>query len=189
MILCSGHVHLLCFLVLFTNQASLPVCKSKFNSEKQFVKSDFEFCSEGSLLIKEKYSKTIQFKDRHYKIKLFPTNHVLCPIRAVRLAFDRCKLEPSTPAFVCDNIGTPLCSNVFNGKVKQLVAKCGKDPSVYSSHSFRRGNATWAFQCGIPGEIIQEMGDWKSLCYKDYLDQVPVSVHDSYRLRFTMFLP
>jgi hypothetical protein len=28
---------------------------------------------------------------------------------------------------------------------------------------------TWAFQCGVPSELIQVQGDWKSDAYKLYL--------------------
>ena len=42
--------------------------------------------------------------------------------------------------------------------------------SAISGHSFRRGGATWAFKCGIPGEIIQEIGFWKSDAYLRYLE-------------------
>ena len=46
----------------------------------------------------------------------------------------------------------------------------GRDPSRYSSHSFRRGGATWAFGCEVSPELIQIHGDWKSEAYKRYLD-------------------
>ena len=45
----------------------------------------------------------------------------------------------------------------------------GLDPNHYSSHSFRRGGATWAFKCGVSAELIQLQGDWKSDAYKLYL--------------------
>ena len=41
---------------------------------------------------------------------------------------------------------------------------------TYRGHSFRRGGANWAFQCGVPGELIQVFGDWSSEAYKSYLE-------------------
>ena len=41
---------------------------------------------------------------------------------------------------------------------------------ITTGHSFRRGGATWAFQAGIPGELIQICGDWASDAYKRYLE-------------------
>ena len=40
----------------------------------------------------------------------------------------------------------------------------------YRGHSFRRGAASWAFSCGVPGELIQLYGDWSSDSYKLYLE-------------------
>ena len=40
----------------------------------------------------------------------------------------------------------------------------------YTGHSFRRGGASWAFQSGISGELIQVCGDWASDAYKKYLE-------------------
>ena len=43
------------------------------------------------------------------------------------------------------------------------------EPNLFSTHIFRRGGATFAFQSGIPSELIQLQGDWKSDAYKKYL--------------------
>jgi hypothetical protein len=40
-----------------------------------------------------------------------------------------------------------------------LIKEIGEDPKQYSSHSFRRGGATWAFSSNIPSELIQLYGD------------------------------
>ena len=39
----------------------------------------------------------------------------------------------------------------------------------FSGHSLRRGGATFAFQCGIPSELIKLQGDWRSDAYMLYL--------------------
>ena len=43
------------------------------------------------------------------------------------------------------------------------------DPADFSGHSLRRGGATFAFQCGIPSELIKLQGDWRSDAYMLYL--------------------
>jgi integrase len=53
--------------------------------------------------------------------------------------------------------------------LKDLIKTCGRDPDSYSSHSFRRGGATWAFQSRVPSDLIQLHGDWASDAYKKYL--------------------
>jgi hypothetical protein len=50
-----------------------------------------------------------------------------------------------------------------------LYVRIGKNPKQFSTHSFRRGGASWAFSSEIPSELIQLYGDWKSDAYKNYL--------------------
>ena len=82
-----------------------------------------------------------------------------------------------------------MTGSLFNAKFKQLVAVTGRDASSFSSHSFCRGGASWALQCGVPGEVVQSLGDWRSDCYKQYLDALPQSVHDNYHRLLIKFLP
>lgn len=81
-----------------------------------------------------------------------------------------------------DSQALPLKGSVFNARIKTLAG-----PS-FSSHSFRRGGATFALSLGIPGEIIKLWGDWKSTAYLAYIDQVPQSVLDRYRTVFARSL-
>ena len=86
------------------------------------------------------------------------------------------KLVPSCiascPAFLYMEGGNvvPLTHFSFLTKLKDSLKKIGIDPTQYSGHSFRRGGASFAFQCEVPGELIQAQGDWKSDTYKRYLD-------------------
>ena len=50
-----------------------------------------------------------------------------------------------------------------------MISKTGRDPQLYSLHSFRRGGCTWAFKAGVPTDLSQHHGDWSSDCYKIYL--------------------
>jgi hypothetical protein len=50
-----------------------------------------------------------------------------------------------------------------------MIRDIGKNPDVYSTHSFRRGCASWTFAAEVPSELIQFYGDWKSDAYKIYL--------------------
>jgi hypothetical protein len=180
---------LVMFFGTFRKSNLFPDKCHEFCADKQFIKNDFTVCSDGTILINVKYSKTIQFKQRSYVIKLFSINHVLCPVSAVLAAFSLCKLHGTAPAFVQDVYGSPMDGVTFNKMFKAFITKCGKNPKTYSSHSFRRGSATWALQSGIPGEVVQQMGDWKSSCYRLYLDQLPQQVHDYYRHLFVKNLP
>ena len=70
----------------------------------------------------------------------------------------------------------------FNRTLTALTSRVGV--SGVSSHSLRRGGATWALSSGIHGELVKAMGDWKSVCYLVYLDQIPQTVIDHYREQF-----
>ena len=80
-------------------------------------------------------------------------------------------LPPQGPAFVTwvGDSFSPLTYPTFVSTLRQALTKCGVDPSQYAGHSFRRGGASWALQSGLPGDVIQLMGDWKSDAYKQYL--------------------
>ena len=108
----------------------------------------------------------------------------LCPVTALLRAFCLTRLPSDAPAFISGPEGTPMSGVVFTKRLKEAVAQCGVDPRRYASHSFRRGSATWALACGVPGELVKSMGDWKSAVYLDYLDDLPESVWNSYMHQF-----
>jgi hypothetical protein len=166
----------------------LPDTTTAFRRDKQFIRSDF--VKVGSFVtIEIKHSKTIQCRERSYTTKLPVLNTPLCPFSALLAAFQKILLPPNSPAFVMDSAGTPLTGPAFNKRLKELVAVCGEDPSTFGSHSFRRGSATWALCCGVPGEVVKLWGDWKSSAYLDYLDHLPQRVHDDYVNVFASSLP
>ena len=63
-----------------------------------------------------------------------------------------------------------LTAPIFIKIFRAVLTKGGYDASDFTGHSFRRGGATWAFQCGMPGELIQICGDWASDSYRRYLE-------------------
>ena len=75
----------------------------------------------------------------------------------------------------------PVTYYLFQNVLRKLIKKIGEDPTHYSSHSFRRGGATWAFSLNIPSGLIQIYGDWSSDAYKTYLkfslkDKIAVAI-------------
>ena len=47
-------------------------------------------------------------------------------------------------------------------KLHDALNASGLPDKEYGTHSFRRGGASYAFQAGIPLELIKILGDWKS---------------------------
>ncbi len=72
-------------------------------------------------------------------------------------------LPPLTPLF---SYPTPsgqvvLTQAVFSRCLCAVLGDLGYDASLYTCHSLRRGGASFLFECGLPGELIQVIGDWK----------------------------
>ena len=66
---------------------------------------------------------------------------------------------------------TILTQARFIAEFRQAISAAGlPDASSFRGHSFRRGTASWAFNQGVPGELIQIYGDWASDAYKAYLE-------------------
>ena len=124
------------------------------------------------LLVNFRWSKTIQFGERSLQIPLVKNRHsFLCPFSAYISMCNQFSVPDTSPAFVVSKKGilTPVTYNMFNSFLKDCIIKIGLDPNKFSTHSFRRGGATWAFKCGVPSDLIQLQGDWKSSAYKLYL--------------------
>ncbi|CAC5424776.1 unnamed protein product [Mytilus coruscus] len=57
---------------------------------------------------------------------------------------------------------TPLTYTAFVKMLKQNLSRLGYDSSIYSGHSFRRGGAALALECGLPADLIQSQ-DYRCL--------------------------
>ena len=168
-------VALLLFHTLARLGSILPASlKSKRNS---FLHGqDIGFTSYG-MVVSLSHTKTIQFGERCLRIPLVARDGATCPVAAyfshLRL-LGRRKGRASSPAFVYRDSKGVVCwltKSIFIKTFRDLAARAGdSDPAAYSGHSFRRGGASWAFQAGLPGELIQVMGDWSSDAYRRYLE-------------------
>ena len=91
-----------------------------------------------------------------------PLDHPLCPVRAVITMFRA--IGPSGP----ESQAFPIRGSHFNRRLRALTA-AGAGEIIPGS--FRRGGAaTWAVSCGVPGEIVKAMGDWRSNAYSGYVN-------------------
>ena len=60
----------------------------------------------------------------------------------------------------------------FQSKLRSLIKAIGLNPEDFSSHGFRRGGSTYAFKSGVPADLIQLHGDWRSDAKKNILSLV-----------------
>jgi hypothetical protein len=176
---------LVCFFLLLRKSNVVPVAVKNFDSSKQFTRSDFSF-SNNVMLVNGKWAKNNQCGKHSGGLPVLPLpGSILCPVSAY---VNMCRLVPaesSSPAFGLYVAGRykPITYRQYQYKLKSLVEVIGKDPGLYSTHSFRRGGATFAFRAGIPGELIQVLGDWRSDAYLRYLD-IPLEVKTVAAARF-----
>ena len=118
-------------------------------------------------------TKTIQFKQRVLEIPIpcIPRSP-LCPVAALREHLARNRPPPHMPLFVVTRHGnhTPILAHQYNAFIKAAISAIGVDPARYSSRSFRRGGASFAFNQQAPTEFIKAQGDWRSDAYLVYLN-------------------
>ena len=121
-----------------------------------------------------RWSKTIQFRQKTLQVPLPRIkNSPFCPSAALMLCLSShpSSNSPSTLFSYSALGGTiPLTHTAFVSYLKKCLLKIGLDPSQFSGHSFRRGGAFFALQCGIPADWIKLQGDWASNAYERYLD-------------------
>ena len=96
----------------------------------------------------------------------------MCPVGAYRHLAENVKADPSHPAFAVRRRGrlVSISQGNLQEKIKFLTRKIGLDPTHYSSHSLRRGGASWASKCGCSADQIKAFGDWRSDCYTVYIE-------------------
>lgn len=127
------------------------------------------------LCVKFTWSKTVQFGQRVFELPLVRVPHSpLCPVRMFYLMCELVPAPDSAPLFVLPSRSgrlRPVLKSQFVSVMRQRLQSAGvPEAHSFRGHSFRRGGTSWAFSSGLPGEIIQVFGDWRSDAYKCYLD-------------------
>ena len=164
-----------CGLFLFFSMARagsiLPA--SRNTPTHQFLTRDRVNTFKEGILITLTHTKNIQFGRRRLHIPLLSSPSPLCPVAAFLASSSLLPPHRATPAFVFLQHGKIkwLTKSIFIDTFRRLIKRAGiPDAHGFTGHSFRRGGASWAFQAGMPGELIQICGDWASEAYKKYLE-------------------
>ena len=150
----------------------VPPTKTAFDSNKFLSRND-GVCTPFGLLVTLKYSKTNQHGDNNVVIPLHANpGSSLCPVQAFNDMCAKIPVNSSDPLFCYLNQGrlVPFDADTVDKSFKKLMSLTGVVSSnQYTMHSFRRGGATFYFKSGVPGELVQLFGNWKSDCYLRYL--------------------
>ena len=138
-----------------------------------------------------KWSKTIQFGERRLMLPLVRLeNNPICSVAMYSRMISFYPAPPLAPVFTYSSRRGNFVS-VHKGEFIQFLraklALAGVSfPHLYRGHSLRRGAASFAFHCGVPGELIQIFADWASDAYKTYLEislPAKVQVAEQMKLR------
>lgn len=177
------------FFGLFRKSNLVPKSPSAFQPNKHFLVEDVSKCTSG-LSLRVKWTKTIQCHERCFHIPLPYLNyHPLCPVTAIMsLLMLHQDLDPKAPLFSLGSVNTVLTQSSFVKQLHQHLTRLGLPADQFSGHSFRRGGATWAFQNGLPGEVVQALGDWKSQAYLSYLE-ISLTTKFTWLKQFATSLP
>ena len=154
---------------LFARKSNLvPTTKHDLKSKKFLLRKNVSY--EGDfLLVTMNWSKTIQYGERLLQTPLVPIpDSILCPVTAYNAMCSHVKAKSDDPLFSLPNRKYVTYSK-FQSKLKELILKLSLDPDLFSTHSFRRSGASFAFQSGCSSELVQLQGDWKSDAYRRYL--------------------
>lgn len=145
-----------------------------FDPARNLCADDVHFTLTGAVLT-VRWSKVIQFKERilHIPLPKIPDSPY-CPSTALlQLTLESPPCALPVPLFRYTWLGAsnvPLTQHQFTEKLKTCLAGLGLDSSQYSGHSFRRGGAQFALQCGLSIELIKLQGDWRSNACERYLE-------------------
>jgi len=88
---------------------------------------------------------------------------------------------PSSPLFARED-GSPMSHSYLIDNTLLLVQRARvtlRDPQsgrTFAGVSFRKGGATALAEAGVPDRVTQELGRWKSFCYKRYIHASELSL-------------
>ena len=139
---------------------------------RQVLRKDVSPSADGLLVIFY-WTKTLQDRSRALHIPLVSIpGSPLCPVQAYLNMIRLVPAAPSKPAFVLPTSKSVRAVSYadFMLVLRKLVALIGLDPSKFSTHNFRRGGTTYAFQAEVPDTLIKAQGDWSSSAYLSYID-------------------
>ena len=163
---------LVAFFSFFRKSNLLVKSITSFDSNLHLCRRDATF-SEDGVTLAVRWSKTIQYRQRvlHIPLPRIPGSP-LCPAQTLILALRLCNSPPSAPLFTYPTRTgwLPLTVQVFQDKLHKYLRQLNINPSDYSGHSFRRGGASFALECGLPSEVIKAQGDWASNAYENYIN-------------------
>lgn len=137
-------------------------------STHSIARDDVTFTSYGMCVV-IRSSKTIQFSERTLKIPVVSSpGSLLCPVRWLKKYLSLVNVPHGGPLFINPRTRRPLTYGAFTKRLKTAIA-VSNIKGHFTSHSLRRGCATYLSRLGLPLQDIKTYGDWRSLSVLLYL--------------------
>ena len=123
-------------------------------------------------MIYANFSKVIQYGQTEIVLPVIGIpGSPLDPVFALHTLFEKNPVSIDSPAFsyVKNGKTSVITYPLFTKRLKKLLSLSGFNPALYSGHSFRRGGATFLYNCGADAVMIKACGDWGSDCFLNYV--------------------
>ena len=160
---------LFAFFLLARKSNLVPTSRQDIENGKFLNKDCVKYFTD-YILVHFDWSKTIQFGERTVVCPLIRLrDERICPVRAFE-KMQALKIRKVKGALFTLQSGDCITYQLYQKKLRECIAAIGLNPQNFSTHSFRRGFTTLAFQSDIPPEHIKLLGDWKSEAYRCYLE-------------------
>ena len=177
------------FFLLLRKSNLVPNKPQEFSPQKQLTGDKIKLC-ENAALVKITWTKTIQDGHRELNIPLLKIpNSPLCPVTALSNLAQLIGLQKGKPVlrYPTKKGWAILTYMQYNKALKTLIKYTGRNPSEYSTHSQRRGGASYAHEIGLSALEIQTLGDWRSEAYKAYIeDTLKVRTKAAFKIKVAL---
>ena len=152
----------------------------------KLVQRQDAYVYKGFLRVQFKWTKTRQVGGVPLLIPLPPIpGSILCPITAFQRMLQVVPAPPCSPLFVLPSSSglSPIFYRFFHKILRECLSGVGLDPTGFSSHSFRRGGASYAFSLGVLVSR-ERCNAWASVRIANYrANWIPISTSRQCRLR------
>ena len=97
----------------------------------------------------------------------------LCPVTALSNMLHLVPGSNNDPLFAIfkANKWSPLTDSTVRKHLKRVLLLLQLQHHNFTFHNFRRSGATWAFEHGVPIEVIKQQGTWSSDCVWRYIQK------------------
>ena len=177
---------ILSFFIFSRKSNMVPQPIAKFDPKKQLTRQDV-IVKRNMLLVTIKWSKTIQFGQRQHIVPVLAIPGCpLCPVMAYKNMLRLVPAQSNVAAFLVTkgDKTQPITYRQFSAKLKSLLTATGHTAAAYSTHSLRRGGASYMSSAGVSKEMIKLVGDWRSDAVDQYIQvDLPTKVKAAQLMR------